>query len=146
MSLPKKQVLYIALELTEDSQNKLKEWFSEQMLNIQAIRTNWKEYTTYCHHMTIAFYTEMTQKTYTWCVSHDAEKFKITAKELGISDKAIAVKVDTLCLSENSLKHVTLATNKETNGKPVDSNYITEWQNIEPFELEGVVTFYKKYE
>ena len=75
-----------------------------------------------------------------------AEKFKITAKELGISDKAIAVKVDTLCLSENDLKHVTLATNKETKGKPVDSNYITEWQNIEPFELEGVVTFYKKYE
>ena len=146
MSLPKKQVLYIALELTADSQNKLKEWFSEQMLNIQATRTNWNEYTTYCHHMTIAFYTEMTQKTYTWCVSHDAEKFKITAKELGISDKAIAVKVDTLCLSENDLKHVTLATNKETKGKPVDSNYITEWQNIEPFELEGVVTFYKKYE
>ena len=30
MSLPKKQVLYIALELTTDSQNKLKEWFSKQ--------------------------------------------------------------------------------------------------------------------
>jgi hypothetical protein len=146
MSLPKKQVLYIALELTEESQNKLKEWFAEQMLNIQATRTNWKEYTTYCHHMTIAFYTEMTQKTYTWCVSHDAEKFKITAKELGISDKAIAIKVDTLCLSENTLKHVTLATNKGTDGKPVDSNYILNWSDIVPFELEGVVTFYKKYE
>ena len=146
MSLPKKQVFYIALELTEDSQNKLKEWFSEQMLNIQATHPIWKEYTTYCHHMTIAFYTEMTQKTYTWCVSHDAEKFKITAKELGISDKAIAVKVDTLCLSENTLKHVTLATNKGTDGKPVDSNYILNWSDIVPFELEGVVTFYKKYE
>ena len=145
MSLPKKQVLYIALELTAESQNILKEWFSEHLPNIQATHPKWKEFTTYCHHMTIAFYTEMTQRTYAWCVSHDAEKFKITAKEIGISDKAIAVKVDTLCLSENSLKHVTLATNKDTNGKPVDSNYITEWQDIIPLELEGTVTFYEKY-
>lgn len=147
MSLPKKQVLYIALELTAESQEKLKNWFENDMMpKIQTMRRDWQNYTTYCHHMTIAFYTEMTQKTYTWCVSHDAEKFKITAKQFGISNKAMAVKVDTLCLSENSLKHITLATNKDTNGKPVDSNTIIEWQDIDYIELEGVVTFYKKYE
>lgn len=146
MSVPKeKNVLYIALTLTDESQEKLKNWFlNEKMPLIQKSYMYWNDYTVYCHHMTIAFHTEMTTKLYKWAVSHNEEKFKITANQFGMSDKAIAVGVKTLCPSNNEIKHITLATNKSNDGKPVDSNYILNWKDIMPIELEGIVTIYEK--
>jgi hypothetical protein len=75
------------------------------------------------------------------------EKITLTATELGISDKAVAVKVEGFFnLSKNSdvtpeelkVPHITLAINP-FEGKPVDSNYITNWKPIEPLTLNGVV-------
>jgi hypothetical protein len=75
------------------------------------------------------------------------EKITLTATAIGISDKAVAVKVDGFFnLSKNSdvtpeelkVPHITLAINP-FEGKPVDSNYITNWKSIEPVILTGVI-------
>lgn len=66
------------------------------------------------------------------------KEVKLTAVKVGISDKAIAVEVKGMS-TVNQIPHITVAVNKEEGGKPVMSNRITDWQDIEPFELHGVV-------
>lgn len=54
---------------------------------------------------------------------------------IGISDKAMAFRVvypSNLCA--NKIPHITICTSN--GGKPVDSNYITEWKDIEPITVE----------
>lgn len=61
--------------------------------------------------------------------------FKLTITGIGISDKAMAFKVkipiNLICL--NTTPHITICTFND--GKPVDSNNITEWENIEPITI-----------
>jgi hypothetical protein len=68
--------------------------------------------------------------------------FKLTITGLGISDKAMAFKVEIpdelTCL--NATPHITICT--FGNGKPVYSNNITEWENIEPI---SITTTFKNY-
>ena len=75
------------------------------------------------------------------------EKITLTATELGISDKAVAVKVkgffnisknSDVTPEESKIQHITLAINP-FDGKPVDSNYITNWQPIIPLKLIGII-------
>lgn len=65
---------------------------------------------------------------------------------IGISDKAIAVKVREIgihkrgkSLSSNAIPHITLAINPD-GGKPVMSNDITKWQDIKQFIVTGVIS------
>lgn len=74
------------------------------------------------------------------------EEITLITTELGISEKAIAVKVKGFFNIEKpntingpKFPHITLAINS-INGKPVDSNYIENWQIIEPIKIKGVVT------
>lgn len=48
----------------------------------------------------------------------------------GISDKAIAVQVESNTHSDNAIKHITIAVNRANGGKPFHSNQITEWYDI----------------
>lgn len=61
--------------------------------------------------------------------------FKLTITGIGISDKAMAFKVKIpvklICL--NAIPHITICTFND--GKPVDSNNITEWKDIEPITI-----------
>ena len=74
------------------------------------------------------------------------EEVTLTAREIGISDKAVAVKVIGFFNiskpdAEDDLArfpHITLAINP-TDAKPIDSNYIENWQKIKPLKLRGVV-------
>lgn len=75
------------------------------------------------------------------------EEITLTVTELGISDKSVAVKVTGYfniakpSLPDDEISkfpHITLAINP-INAKPADSNYITDWQEIEPFEVKGTV-------
>jgi hypothetical protein len=50
-----------------------------------------------------------------------------------------AVKVETTVGSINPVKHVTIAVNRAGGGKPVHSNRLTEWTEITPITLKGVV-------
>ena len=62
---------------------------------------------------------------------------KMTVSELGISDKAIALKTDIKTM--NKIPHITVAINKKNGAKPVDSNKITDWDSIEEFTVYGTV-------
>jgi ferredoxin-fold anticodon binding domain-containing protein len=72
------------------------------------------------------------------------EEVILTATDIGISDKAVAVKIsDFFNISkseddENRFPHITLAINS-IDAKPVDSNKIVNWKKIEPLKLKGVI-------
>jgi len=72
------------------------------------------------------------------------EKVILTATHIGISDKAVAVKISEFFNiskwddEENRFPHITLAINP-IDAKPVDSNKIVDWQEIKPLKLKGVV-------
>lgn len=60
-------------------------------------------------------------------------KLKITG--IGVSDKAIAFKVETGLPNTRETTHITIAT--FNGGKPVESNYIKYYMPINPIEITG---------
>lgn len=72
--------------------------------------------------------------------------FKLTITGIGISDKAMAFKVEIpvglTCL--NATPHITICTFND--GKPVDSNNITEWGDIEPISITATLKKLYNYE
>lgn len=130
-------VLYICLLLDENSSSKLKA-LSERLLN-ESPKGGTK---IFCHHMTIAFKTNISDELMEWAHENEGKRYSATAVRLGQSDKACAVEIRTECPSMNSLKHVTLFT--MNGGKPFDSNAIEEWHPIKPIELSGEVRIMRK--
>lgn len=92
-------------------------------------------WTEYGHHMTINLGPLKGN-------SKVGDKVSLTVEAVGISDKAMAVKVSGH-ETKNDIPHITLAVNPD-GGKPVMSNDITKWQDIKPFMVQGVVTEIKK--
>lgn len=96
------------------------------------------DWTKYAHHMTIKL-GELEDK------SELGRDVALEVFAVGISDKAMAVKVRALeydekqVISKNAIPHVTLAVNPD-GGKPVMSNDITKWQDIKPFVIVGKVS------
>lgn len=94
----------------------------------------------YGHHMTINL-GELKDKTLL------NETIRLEVFAVGISDKAMAVKVrengKDRQISSNAIPHITLAVNPD-GGKPMMSNLITKWQDIKPFNVVGIVTEIKK--
>lgn len=71
---------------------------------------------------------------YNYLKGYVGKEFQIVINGVGISDKAMAFRVDkkgVVCV--NDIPHITIATFRE--GKPVDSNEITNWKNIEPIVI-----------
>ena len=67
--------------------------------------------------------------------SNLGKSMSIRLVAVGISDKSTAFKVegvDNICANE--VPHITIATFR--GGNPVDSNNITEWEDIEPIIIE----------
>jgi hypothetical protein len=128
---------YSAVVLDEKSQKKLTEWALKNIkvngvrLPILVEREGWK---LFCHHMTIQ-YPGIPEFVKQFVES----KQSLDAIALGISDKAIAVRVIGFH-SENKIPHITVAVNTQAGGKPMMSNAITNWTKIEkPVTLSGVV-------
>jgi hypothetical protein len=67
------------------------------------------------------------------------KEFKIIFTDIAQNDKVIAAKVICDCPSVNEIKHVTIAVNRENGGKPFQSNLLTNWLGIKPFEVSGKV-------
>jgi len=113
---------YTGVILDKNSTNKI--------LEIVDVPTGWKPI---AHHMTIS-------------LGGIPEQFKdllgkkqtLRITKLGKSDKAIALGVDSN-LSLNKIPHITVAINTSIGAKAKDSNEITEWEEIEPFEVIGYV-------
>jgi hypothetical protein len=66
----------------------------------------------------------------------------LTVTHVGLSDKAMAVVV-TGYRSKNKTPHVTIAINPN-DGKAKDSNDITNFKEVKPFEIVGKITEIKK--
>lgn len=123
---PQSDVLYSAVVLEKESQNVL---FS----NVgKLIPEGWIKYG---HHMTINM----------GPLKDKAElglEVLLAVEKIGFSDMAMAVKVKGFH-TNNDIPHITVAINPN-GGKPVMSNYITDWRDIRMFVLSGIVTEIKK--
>ena len=110
-------LLYSAVVLDDDDQDNLI-MFVE---NFVEIPINWKKI---AHHMTMGFKQPVPQH-----LRDDIGKtVQLTVKEIGVSEDAIAVKVDGYP-SNNKIPHVTIAIPKD--GKPYNSNLITDWKPVD---------------
>ena len=119
-------VIYSAVVLDNKSHDLLLNTFSN------LIPDGWKKI---AHHMTITL-GELRDKT-------DIDKdVTLTVTHVGLSDKAMAVVV-TGYRSKNKTPHVTIAINPN-DGKAKDSNDITNFKEVKPFEIVGKITEIKK--
>jgi hypothetical protein len=119
------KVLYSAVVLDKESQSKLLSQFPAP--------EGWRSI---AHHMTIVFGKGLEDK------SEVGKEVELTVTELGISDMAMAVKVDGYP-STNKIPHITIAVNDKEGGKPVMSNDITNWEKVDlgfNLRLHGIVT------
>jgi len=65
---------------------------------------------------------------------------RLSVNDIAMDDKVIAVGVNGF-YSKNSKPHITLAVNRKAGGKPVMSNYLTNWQSLKrPLLISGKVT------
>jgi predicted kinase len=124
---PQSDVLYSAVVLDAASKTKLLDLVHDK------IPQGW---TPFAHHMTIVFGKGVKNK------EDLGKKVTLTVTHVGLTDKVIAVQVEGY-ESANKVPHITVAVNPD-GGKPVMSNDITNWQNVKPFVLMGVVTEVKK--
>lgn len=120
-------ILYSAVVLDEGSRAALLSRVEDVIPN------DWK---LIAHHMTIVFGKPVPNQ------EDLGKQVTLTVTELGLSDMAMAVRVDGYP-SNNNIPHITIAINPD-GGKPVMSNDITNWRKIKPFNIMGVVTEIKK--
>jgi len=121
-----------------DSESKLK-LLNEFVYN----NPEFEEWIKYADHMTICMGTLPEHLRRYWL----DEEVELIATEIGISDKSIAVKVEGFFTVnktnisnqiEDRVPHITLAINP-IDATPKDSNFITDWKEIENIKLRGVI-------
>lgn len=128
---------YYGLFLTQGSKDILALWlffngYSPES-ELMKKRTGW-----YLDHYTLLHRSQLTwdnSNLHDFLIDKLHEDFEIKIIGIGISDKAMAFKVNIFPLvSVNKIPHITICT--FNGGKPVDSNMITEWKDIEPITVE----------
>lgn len=124
--LNERRLEYSAVILDEPSRSRLLKEFND------VIPEDWK---VTADHMTIAFRQGLDAVNR---VDDKDQMVTIYATHLGISDKAIAVRVEGYPTT-NKIAHVTLAFNVKEGGKPIMSNDIEDWRKIKKFILRGIV-------
>ena len=125
--------IYVGIFLDEDSQEALRDLFPTP--------TGWKSY---YNHMTVVYndYSELAKAVKDFNEGNLEEDFPLTVIAVGISEKAMAVKVrlplGVVCA--NPTAHITLSVSP--NGTPYDSNNIQNWHETDEFELWGTMKVY----
>ncbi len=123
----KNKVLYSEVVLDNESKNKL----------ISTLQSKLPEgWDIFAHHMTIVFGKGLDDK------SEVGKSVTLVVTELGLSEKAMAVKVEGYA-TNNKIPHITVAVNTANGGKPFNSNQIKNWSSLDlsqALELNGVVT------
>lgn len=128
-----KKISYAAVVLDKDSQHLLLSTFVYP-------NPEFSDWIKIANHMTICL-RELPEHLKKYWLD---EEVYLTVTELGVSDKAIAVKVTgfyTLVDSKDAVlkfPHITLAINP-FDAKPLDSNLITNWKPVQHLKLNGVV-------
>jgi len=122
----KSKVFYSGVILLDKSKHKLLTAIGHM------IPDGWKEF---AHHMTIIFAKGLDAMD---LEEDNGKSVEIRATHVGLSDKAMAVKVEGYP-SANDIPHITIAVNPD-GGKPVMSNQITNWKKLDNhINLEGTV-------
>lgn len=99
------------------------------------IPEGWKHF---AHHMTMLFGRNKNPDVEDYLSANIGKDVKLVAVELGISDDAIAVKIDSDVPTDNKIPHVTIAT--PMGGSPVKSNKITNWERLDtPISLDAKI-------
>lgn len=127
---------YYGLVLTSESKNKLARWLYLHGYSPNSKRMKDRE-GWYLHHCTLLHKSQDDYIKRAILEDRIDEPYTIIIDGIGISDKAIAfrVKKDSLVMPYiNNIPHITICT--FNGGKPVDSNNITEWEDIEPIIVE----------
>lgn len=127
-------LLYTSLVLTEESKRLLLD-------EVMKFAPKWENGRIIAEHHTIAFHTNMIDEILDWCMENEGKMFRVFAYEYGVSDKAFAVKLETDIPCANEIKHITVMTNPDNGGKPVDSNNIKDWKEMPVITLSGYVKF-----
>lgn len=121
-----KNVSYSCVLLDEQSRKKLLDMLEKQGFDIP------KEWKVIAHHMTINMGKLKDD-------SKLGNEVTLTVEYIGRTNKVIAVKVSGYERNDDKVPHITIAVNPD-GGKPVMSNYITNWYRIdEPFDVNGVI-------
>ena len=120
------KILYCAVVLTDKSRSILLSKVSNY------IPEGWK---TIAHHMTIQFGKSLEDVG----IYDEGQTITLRVKKIGISNMAIAVEVEGY-KTFNNIPHITIAVNIKEGGKPFMSNKITDWEDIEEFEIEGIIS------
>ena len=124
--------IYFGIFLNDDSKKNLYRATKEFIPD-----NNWK---IFCHHMTIAFNnrSQEAQELFHQYQPMFNKQESLVATHIGISEDAIAVKVNFNGPTANKIPHITIATPQ--NGKPVNSNYIQHWMPLdEEINLTGII-------
>jgi hypothetical protein len=123
-------VQYYGVFLNTDTTNKLIDSFGT------VIPSDWK---VYAHHMTMLFgKNKSTFDMKSYCTDRLGDEVKLYATHIGVSDKAVALQITADVPVTNTRPHITIATSP--NGKPVESNDITDWRELpKTIEIPGVI-------
>lgn len=130
---------WIYVGIFPDSISKAKNLSALEKYNI-IVPNDWKRFN---HHMTLAFNngTDEAKSIYDYYKKYVGIKTNLTVDGIGVSDDAIALRIKFTNPIANKIPHITMATPKM--GKPVNSNKITNWMDIEPFEISGLINVFK---
>lgn len=121
----KPKILFSGIFLDEKSRSKLLTALGHK------IPEGWE---VIAEHMTVAFGKGFPEELQNFVGAN----VELRATEIGISDMAIAVKVEGFP-SSNEIPHITLGVNRVAGGKPVMSNNITNWVKLENYiNLSGI--------
>lgn len=121
---------YFGLFLDTDTKNRLMDILTDNIDYNIALNAADKIFIDHC---TLLHVSQLhgNSEIYNYLKGYVGEKFQIVINGVGISDKAMAFRVDeksVVCV--NDIPHITIATFR--GGKPVDSNEITNWKDIRP--------------
>lgn len=127
---------YYGLFLTEESKTKLLDWLARNC-PFEALNKDWFFTVMYLDHCTLLHKSQDDYIKRAILEDRIDEPYTIIIDGIGANDKAMAfrVKKDSLVMPcTNNIPHIAIYTFKD--GKPVDSNSITEWKDIEPIIVE----------
>lgn len=119
---------YTACVLEENSRTTLVEW-------MHSTQQPPEQFEIVCEHVTIDL------KPIAKSMGKDfaGQRHELRVVRFGKLDGIMAVEVETEVPSKNTRKHITLCYDKQGGWKPMRSNDIVDWIDVEPFTLYGVV-------
>ena len=124
---------YFGLFLDTDTKNRLMDILTDNIDYNIALNVADKIFIDHC---TLLHVSQLhgNSEIYNYLNNRLGEKSQIVINGIGISDKAMAFRVDKYSvICANDIPHITIAT--FSGGKPVESNKIMDWRHIKPIVI-----------